>query len=138
MSPNKSIFFYQFFYKSSSYISKFLKIHQINISKIMQKDYKKHRERSESLSKNNKEKKCNNMVLNDTKNSQKKHKSWLSIENDIIRLKKTPCYNYKKLFSFREIVFFRFFLGLSYVRCADRNKKLFSFGTKLLFLRKLE
>ena len=39
----------------------------------MQKDYKKRRERSHSLSKKNKEKKCNNMVLNDTKNPQKKN-----------------------------------------------------------------
>ena len=79
------------------------------------------------------------MVLNDTKNPQKKkHKSWLSIENNIIRLNKTPYYNYKKLFSFREIAFFRFFLGLRYVRRAEWNKKLFSFGRKLLFFRKLE
>ena len=56
MSPNKSNFFYQFFYKSSSYIQKFLKIHQINISKVIKKDYKKRRERSQSLSKKNKEK----------------------------------------------------------------------------------
>ena len=74
------------------------------------------------------------MVLNDTKNPQKKnHKSWLSIENNIIRLNKRPYYNYKKLFSFREIVFFRFFLGLRYVRRAERNKKLFSFGRKCFF-----
>ena len=79
------------------------------------------------------------MVLNDTKNPQKKkRKSWLSIENNIIRLNKTPYYNYKKLFSFREIFFFRFFLGLRYVRRAERNKKLFSFGRKSLLFRKLE
>ena len=72
------------------------------------------------------------------KTLRKKHKSWLSIENNIIRLNKTPYYYYKKLFSFREIYFFRFFLGLRYVRRAERNKKLFSFGRKSLLFRKLE
>ena len=45
------------------------------------------------------------MVVSDTKNSQKiKNKSWLSIEKNITKREKTPCFNYKKLFSFGKIL----------------------------------
>ena len=42
------------------------------------------------------------MVVKETKIYQNLNKSWLSIEQDIIKLEKTPYDNYKKLFLFRK------------------------------------
>ena len=62
------------------------KSHQLNFIKSTKKIYKKKNkknayERYQNLSKEVKEKKSNNMVIKDTKISQKiKKKSWLSIE----------------------------------------------------------
>ena len=71
--------------KLFSHIQKCLNIHQLNIIKITKKDYKKARERHQSLSKEKKKKQNDNMVMKDTKISQKiKSKSWLSIEENIL------------------------------------------------------
>ena len=78
---------------------------------ITKKGYKnkKARERYQSLSKEEKEKKWY-MVVKDTKISWKmKNKRWLSIEKNIIKWEKSPYYNYKKLFSFKK---FCLFLGV--------------------------
>ena len=57
-----------------------------------------------------KKNKSNNMVVNNAKIYQKmKIKSWLSIEEENIEGEKRLYYNYKTLFSFRNI----FFLVLS-------------------------
>ena len=73
------------------------------------KKKKKSRERYQSLSKEEKEKKWY-MVVKDTKISQKmKNKRWLSIEKNITKWEKSPYYNYKKLFSFKK---FSLFLGV--------------------------
>ena len=68
--------------------------------KKRKKDYKiKVRERYQNLSKEEKNKKSNNMVVNVTKISQKmKNKSLLSIEKTIIECEKMLYYNYKKVF----------------------------------------
>ena len=66
------------------------------------KYYKTNCKRYQSLSKEQKEK-SDNMVMNDTKAYQKmRNKSLLSIEKIMIKRKKTPYYNYKKLFPFRK------------------------------------
>ena len=55
-------------------------------------------ERCQSLSKEEKEKKCINIVMNDTKTySRWKKKSLLSIKINIINWEKKPSYNYNKL-----------------------------------------
>ena len=54
-----------------------------------------------------KKKKSDNMVVNNTKMYQKiKKKSWLNLEKNMKKIEKSPCYNYKKLFSFRKFCFF--------------------------------
>ena len=79
------------------------------ITKKGYKKKKKSRERYQSLSKEEKEKKWY-MVVKDTKISQKmKNKRWLSIEKNITKWEKSPYYNYKKLFSFKK---FNLFLGV--------------------------
>ena len=78
------------------------------ITKKGYKKKKKSRERYQSLSKEEKEKKWY-MVVKDTKISQKmKNKRWLRIEKNITKWEKSP-YNYKKLFSFKK---FGLFLGV--------------------------
>ena len=62
-----------------------LKIHQPNIIKIIKKNYEKARERYQSLSKEEKEKKGDNMVVSDSKISQKMKKSLLSIGKNIVK-----------------------------------------------------
>ena len=72
------------------------KYYQNNLERLQ----KKARERYQSLSKKEKEE-SNNMLLNDSKIYQKmKNKSLLSIERNLIKWKKMPYYNYKKLFLF--------------------------------------
>ena len=60
-------------------------MYQPNIIKKTKKDYKKAYERCQNLSKEEKRKKSNSMVVSATKISQKmKNKSLLSIEKNII------------------------------------------------------
>ena len=75
----------------------FKKIHQLNIIKITKKDYGKKIGKDIKVFLNEKSKKSNNMVLNDTKIYQKmKNKSVLSIETNIINREKMSYYNYKE------------------------------------------
>ena len=70
---------------------------------MIKKTTKKPHERGKSFSKEEKEKKGNIMVVNNTKIYQKmKNKCLMSIEKNIIKWEKTPNYNYKELFSFRK------------------------------------
>lgn len=66
-------------------IFKCLKFHQLNNIKIIKKDFKKSRERYQSLSKEEQEKKSYTMVVSDTKIYQKKNKILLSTGKKIIR-----------------------------------------------------
>ena len=60
---------------------------------------KKACKRYQNFSRDEKEKKSNNMAVNLTKISQKmKNISWLSIEKNTIEQEKTLYYNYKKAF----------------------------------------
>ena len=60
-------------------------------------------ERCQSLSEEEKEKKKRQYSRDDTKIYQKmKNRSLSSIERNIIKWERTPCYNEKKLFSFRK------------------------------------
>ena len=75
------LFFNEFFFISTR---KFLKIHQLNIIKIIKKDYKKKLVKGIKAFLKKKKKKSNNMVVMDMKMYQKmKNKSWLSIENTL-------------------------------------------------------
>ena len=66
------------------YVCKYLKIHQLNIIKIIKKDYKEKHLKIIKFVLNKKRKKTNNMVVNNTKIYQKiKNKSLLSIEKNI-------------------------------------------------------
>ena len=70
---------------------------------MIKKTTEKPHERDKSFSKEEKEKKGNIMVVNNTKIYQKmKNKCLMSIEKNIIKWEKTPNYNYKELFSFRK------------------------------------
>ena len=57
------------------------------------------------------------------------------IKEKHIKWEKRPYNNHKKLFSNRKFVFF---LELDKVRCVGKDKKLFSFGSKLLFQKIIE
>ena len=60
-------------------------------------------ERCQSLSEEEKEKKKRQYSRDDTKIYQKmKNRSLSSIEKNIIKWERIPCYNEKKLFSFRK------------------------------------
>ena len=75
-----------FFYKVFSHISKCLKIHQLNITKITEKGYKKKLVKDIKVFLKRMKNKSNNMVVDDTKIYQKmKNKSWLSIEKNIVK-----------------------------------------------------
>ena len=64
---------------------------------------KKAHERYQSLSKEEKEEKNNNMMVRDTKIYQNmKEKNWLSIEKNIMKWGKMPNYKYQKPFLFRK------------------------------------
>ena len=87
---------------------KCLKIHQLNINKITKKGCIKKLVKDIKVFLRRKKKKSNNMVVKDTKISQMKNKSLVSIENNIKR-EKMSHYNCKKLFLFRKVVFFSSF-----------------------------
>ena len=82
----------------SLHVQNCLKIHQLNITKIIKKDYKKKFVKDIKLFLKKKKKKSNNMVVNDTKIYQKmNNESLLSIEKNIIKREKARSYNYKKI-----------------------------------------
>ena len=83
-----------------------ISIHQQNITKIIKKDYKKARERYQSLSKM-KKKTNNNMVAYDTKMFKKmKTKSWLSLEMKYYKMrKKRLIIIIRNYFSIRKVSF---------------------------------
>ena len=83
-----------------------ISIHQQNITKIIKRDYKKARERYQSLSKM-KKKTNNNMVAYDTKMFKKmKTKSWLSLEMKYYKMrKKRLIIIIRNYFSIRKVSF---------------------------------
>ena len=89
--------------------------------KITKKEYKEKLMKDVRVKKE--QKKSDNMVLvKDTNISHKmESKSCMSVEKNCIKWEKTSCYNYKKLFSFRNFVFF---LGIRLDECARYQKLL--------------
>ena len=83
-----------------------ISFHQQNITKIIKNDYKKARERYQSLSKM-KKKTNNNMVAYDTKMFKKmKTKSWLSLEMKYYKMrKKRLIIIIRNYFSIRKVSF---------------------------------
>ena len=76
-----------------------------------------------------KNKKSENMVINNTKIYQKiKNKSLLSIEKNIVKSEKTRCYDYKKELFFKKVMTWKSFL------MENRSKLNISFKKSILEL----
>ena len=92
-----SLFFFTYIKMSKNSSAKYYQDNKERLQKKLVKDIKVFLKK--------KKKKSDNMVLKDTKNSQKmKNKNWMRIEKDNINA--LLYYNFKKIISFRNFGFF--------------------------------